>query len=167
MISAIQVHSIALFDIANCLRRWEPWTSKVLGGDPMMTRSTVGVLTRVAMIYVNLDARDERPQLPPCVFGLCVKGLNDLRCKNHPAAFSQQRRASCPGYPALTRRRVIVDKSASPTAEERRNLCTGSRQCSISSNACMRPLPLSKSSSSSALFPVLLSNPPVLLPYPG
>jgi len=48
---------------------------------PMMTRSIVGVLTRVAMIYVNLDARDERPQLPPCVFALCVKGLNGLRCR--------------------------------------------------------------------------------------
>jgi hypothetical protein len=33
------------------------------------------------MIYVNLDARDERPQLPPCVFALCVKGPNGLRCR--------------------------------------------------------------------------------------
>ncbi len=46
-----------------------------------MTRSIVGVLTRVAMIYVNLDPRDERPQLPRCIFALCVKRLEDLRCR--------------------------------------------------------------------------------------
>ena len=68
-----------------------------------------------------------------------------------------------PAYPALTRTRVIVDKSASPAAKSPQPL----HRVSPMQHGVERMRAVEQKLSLLALFPVLLSNPPVLLPNPG
>ncbi len=66
----------------------------------------------------------------------------------------------------LTRTRVIVDKSASPTAKSPQPLHRVSPMQHLVERI-NAPSPVEQKLSLLALFPVLLSNPPVLLPNPG
>ncbi len=82
------------------------------------------------------------------------------------SAVDYLRRASCPGYPVLTRSRVIFDKSASPTAKTPQPLHRVSPMPHLVERM-HAPFPVEQKLSLSPLFPLLLSNPPVLLPDPG